>query len=1160
MVWLNTFLKGRLLDCPHGRPLYSYLCSDDEFEELGHLLRTGTSPLSGQTATVALFCLYASEWWRRKHRGGPWKWEGILAGIGWQEISVSQRSHIVEAGLRYWRRPLLRLGARRRRLFLVTLACEGGLPLQLVTIQGTALRSYLIGVLDEFQLYRENGYEPEFLAKQASGLLPYSLQQEAVYRLSGQLIDEIWRLKSKVKDSLSPVRDLNRNFPNWRDRLPLLVPDDVARTLLNPLIERLVELTRAGVSGLRMSRLLRASQGGSWSLHAELVVPVSVSESQFANLLDIGHNVVDSRLPGRLELYLENENGNCSRVALATEIKSSDQRRFLLEVFKAATCFKDTAACETKTLHVTANTKSIASVALPGGYALLPDLPWVFVDKSGEQREFRLLGQGSVTTRHSEAFVAVLPTARPEPSEEGECECIAFIRDLGVKRNVFRICGSVTFRVHEDSVCRIRTAAKEDESAEYRLIGEVLLGVTGNELIYRGCPSLQVIDAEGEVESIEHERIEWRILGKQVWRRGLSPQCCGEVALRFMDDSTLRYRRDRVMIVPSNAQIQLRPSSHFWEGLIDLIGFGNVEVKVGSRSLLEVTISSKKMADFTRLDCKANSASPADISLYLTWPGGCKIEDFRLPYPSVGACFIAPNGKVLEDYQNVPVDRLSGIIATGKTTKECQYYVSGRLDACDVEEGKTTFGIFKSLEKVVPGLFQRDIFLLQEPLRNLFAVSREMDACVRLEIDASVGSDYRNKCRLIVSRFDLSLREDRLDGTVSLGENDLERLGKDVERLRVEAVPLWDPDAEISALEPVPGLSGRWQFSPDRRESGPWVIVGKDGDWNRIRPLLWEVPGKDDQMLLQDFDPKERGALETAVCISDTHERAAALDRLLVALAEDCSHPDWHQVYASIRRFRGLPAATLDLTDRIISTPCVAMMALLGASDTTMLSSVWSLLEELPFLWSLLPVKDWVATGRYFESSLRSELGRQRYPGDVNVLVQDVLKPFFEEAPKRQLGFETLVELMRVCVFGYEIGKTKCLKIAIEPATRRKFLWDPLEDVRQCLLNRYAEDRWPRGYSVSGWLDQVNTIPSDVKKLWHIEPEGTGYRIPVLNAPAVAAIAAACGIKVERSLIYEIRYLRSFDEQWFDEAYSRILAIAIGILFEQDPTRIGVSL
>ena len=81
-----------------------------------------------------------------------------------------------------------------------------------------------------------------------------------------------------------------------------------------------------------------------------------------------------------------------------------------------------------------------------------------------------------------------------------------------------------------------------------------------------------------------------------------------------------------------------------------------------------------------------------------------------------------------------------------------------------------------------------------------------------------------------------------------------------------------------------------------------------------------------------------------------------------------------------------------------------------------------------------------------------------------------------------------------------------------------------------------------------------------MKKLWHIEPEGTGYRIPVLNAPAVAAIAAVCGIKVERSLIYEIRHLRSFDEQWFDEAYSRILAIAIGILFEQDPTRIGVSL
>ena len=703
VVWLNTFLKDRLLDCPNGRPLYSYLCSDDEFEELGHLLRTGNEPASGQTATVALFCLYASEWWRRKHRGGPWKWEGILAGIGWQEISVSQRSHIAEAGLRYWRRPLLRLGARRRRLFLVTLACEGGLPLQLVTIQGTALRSYLIGVLDEFQLYRENGYEPEFLAKQANGLLPYSLQQEAVYRLSGQLIDEIWRLKSKVKDSLSPVRDLNRRFPNWRDRLPLLVPDDVARTLLNPLIERLVELTRAGVSGLRMSRSLRESQAGSWSLHAELVIPVSVSESQFANLLDIGHNVVDSRLPGRLELYLENENGNCSRVALATETESGDQRRFLLEVFRAATCFKDTAACESKILQVAAASKSIASVALPGGYALLPDLPWVFADKSGEHRELRLLGQGSVTTRHSEAFVAVLPTTKSEVSEGGECERVGFIRDLKSERAVFRVCGSVTFHVHEDSVCRIRTAAKEDASAEYRLVGEVLSGVMGNKLIYRGCPSLQAIDAEGQVESIAHERIEWRIPGKRAWRRGLSPQCCGEVIFRFMDDSMLRYRRDRVMIVPNNAKIKLRPSSHFGQGSIDLIGFGNVEVEVSSGSLLGVSIFSKKIGDITRLDCKASSAPPADISLYLMWPGGRNIEEFKLPYPSVGACFIAPNGKVLEDRQNVPIDRLSGIIATGKTTKECQYYVSGRLDAYDVEEGKTPLRIFKSLEKVVPG-------------------------------------------------------------------------------------------------------------------------------------------------------------------------------------------------------------------------------------------------------------------------------------------------------------------------------------------------------------------------------------------------------------------------------------------------------------------------
>ena len=240
-IWLTRFLQKRDLERPDSAtPLYAYRCSDAEFNELADVLRSGTRPPVGYYERVtrvgaALFCLYSAEWWRRTHERGPWKWAGILEGVGWGGISFPRLYEVIEEGLGYWRRPLLRVGPNRG--FLVTLACEGGLPLRLVTSEGTSLRYYLLAVLEEFQLYGSAGYTPEELAARASELLPRSLRQDVVYRLSGQLIDEIWQLQRKVGGASAPVRELDRTDPGWRGRLPLLVPDDVARALLNPLVE-----------------------------------------------------------------------------------------------------------------------------------------------------------------------------------------------------------------------------------------------------------------------------------------------------------------------------------------------------------------------------------------------------------------------------------------------------------------------------------------------------------------------------------------------------------------------------------------------------------------------------------------------------------------------------------------------------------------------------------------------------------------------------------------------------------------------------------------------------------------------------------------------------------------------------------------------------------
>ena len=147
-----------------------------------------------------------------------------------------------------------------------------------------------------------------------------------------------------------------------------------------------------------------------------------------------------------------------------------------------------------------------------------------------------------------------------------------------------------------------------------------------------------------------------------------------------------------------------------------------------------------------------------------------------MPYPSSGGRFISSSGQVFPDEETVPLDRLSGIIATGTTTDEqCQYFVSGTLLRAQDISPTQRFEVREPLTKVIDGRFELDLCSLQEPLRNLFALSRDLDVRVRLVIEAS-GSLLGSLRRLIVSRFDLSLMPDRRNDEVRLEEDAIGRL------------------------------------------------------------------------------------------------------------------------------------------------------------------------------------------------------------------------------------------------------------------------------------------------------------------------------------------------------------------------------------------------
>jgi hypothetical protein len=185
-----------------------------------------------------MFCVYAAETFRRQHTGGPWTWETVFDEIGHATPAEQSLYAWVKKGLRHFKRPLLRSRNGGRREFLVTLACEGGLPLRLLHKENAHLSRYFRELLTAYHRERHSpGCEATDIARQvAARYLPASLRHEVVFKLSGDLIQAIVQLQEQVADATDPIMSLDRTQPAWRDELPLPVDDATVEALLRNLV------------------------------------------------------------------------------------------------------------------------------------------------------------------------------------------------------------------------------------------------------------------------------------------------------------------------------------------------------------------------------------------------------------------------------------------------------------------------------------------------------------------------------------------------------------------------------------------------------------------------------------------------------------------------------------------------------------------------------------------------------------------------------------------------------------------------------------------------------------------------------------------------------------------------------------------------------------
>jgi len=994
------------------------------------------------------------------------------------------------------------------REFLVTLGCEGGLPLRLLRKENAHLSRYFRELLTAYHRERHTpGWDATDVARRvAARYLPASLRHDIVFKLSGDLIHSVVKLQAQVAETANPITFLDRAQPQWRDDLPLPVEDATVEALLRNLVGQARNLAQTERQRWRW-RCYLAQRGESWSIEQQLELPNTVTGTS----LQAWSHWNDP--PARLRVLLQTAEG-IDAIALLTRLQGTGgQATYRCEGLRrgGVRLLGSTATAGARLLLSNGNEE----VELPtlGGQELGP-LPWVFVKRDAQ---WEWCGEGSVRSRDASVRMLVLDEGRCI-TIDGTCESVGSATDL--QRSLYQITGTVEWQHPELGTCQIRCASQDASEESFLVDGKLLSSVLNLRQPFLGLPSLYAIGRDEMRRRINGAMLEWHPLDapESAWRTDAAT-CAGRVWVRYRDASgTLRFRR-QVEVLPATARIEMAQIGASAEeaGIIRLTGLPAVRVTIPE--VAGCHFQSRPVDSGVEVNCFAQGGLPVtQFSVDLRWPNGRSLT-LILPFPRQGAAFIR-GGQVLPPRERVALGRLAALQAVIHTpTGGGRFRLEGRVNTRT--SGSERQELRESLHTAPNESLRFALHRLQERLASMLAMTGDLDAVVTLEI---VDWEGHALAHLEVAQFDVALEPDWVKGRVVLPPITLGRLNDGwEERITVKILPLWDPSTEpINLGRDEADIA--WRV-PDGLAPGPWWVLGDDSDWARFRPLLWVVQGEKTITI---------GSELMQAIHEPVHEtRHAMVQALISALAANAEHPDWPRLFDSLRLTRTYPASAFDLFRHLVNSPEAMILALLQSADEEF-DMVWSLAEQLPFSWYLVPVTGWlVAAERHFDA-LR--VGLADYDPDGSML-WGMFREFRQRVTSRQPFFKSVCDWIGERLFHDRRMENSELAIVRYQESMITVL---IQEQEQALQARHdAAERYPVGPRVMEWVRQPN-FPA----LFRYDRLAQPFR-PVRCAPFVAAQISLHSQDRSEELLFELRQLRDFDPEWFDHAFAFALCLGL---------------
>ena len=1097
-----SLLQRHDLRSPDGRNLYEYRFTAEEFHKLEEVLRSfQPDQVLQRTGFSALFVLYASEWWRRRYDGSGFSWEPILRSLDVDpEIwTQTQRSQCVQEGLAAWCLPLRKHGGLR---FLGTVAVQGGLPLRLLSEARSGIGRLLSRVLQLAEGGEVVETEIKGWVESLREWLPESYRQDIIYELLVQMIRVALELKQKAELSSGndAVAVLDRKIPGWKDRFPVTMESDHARMLIEQLVRDAANVRiRRVKSCLPVERILEKRDEEQWSLISRVELPGTLEFSKLSQLFGIKD---ESCLPRVATLCL------IARENIASTKLRRLAGRDAYRIEPAEFSFLDNDAREEHLLQLSAPDGRCWKIEAFRGESLNETLPWIF---SGDlPHEF--LKQGSGRVAKSEIFVALSGewTHGNNTDSPFQKKGTLFVE----QRTLFHAHGVATLEGPDGKPFTLHTGRADASDRQLAWQGNrVWLDFLQPRRAYRGMPKLFQLDDEGHRYPVKGQPT-CRVIGNTA-----STEALGPVTLEYPSQGIPQIRT-RILLLPDQASIKYEEVDASG-GSIRFSSWGISTARVVEPLSLRQKCTTDGEITSLHVAAGGGRRTPEWMTVELLWSHTKSIARIRLPVPASGVRVFDGDGKELQSGHKIASNNFFGVrivLNRGSASSEKRMLtieaVSSRL--C------RQFPL-----RIQPGVLSADIALIDydTDIQHLLSLDDSPDSEVILSISSNRNADmFTLKITRYAAMIDKEQGTDQL--TIDAHKFDLDQLNG----LQVLAARLEHPADEPIELKPVlsEGVhAGRWEFAPEKRESGTWLIYPSTDTHISLRPVVWPIPNEGLKHYSSDDD------LINAIAIPRQHERESQIVTVIETMADNFQHNAWQTVEQLANQFGHLPLATLDLWRMFTRSSC-GMAALVLRLGNLPDNFYRRFERELPFAWETVSLRAWEQA----MDRLQEQCGD--YSDASNIIFKARLEKRLS-ALRSDSG--ALSYLLGIAAATFDDKEKKDLDILKKHIAydAKKELCDGENSKLMALRRNHVEDEWPSGFQEI--LHQARNNP-EVEKFLVSDPNE--YREGVINMPVVAAIAAVLDQSNEffptPERIHHLRTAKAFDMQWFDNAYNLTIA------------------